>query len=117
MIGTNDRTPIDNPADNIFHVNIQEKLAGDEIVWLSYELDGVQDHTAVSRSINDQPATGGWLVKSRKGWATQSERIRAAWLKEGDNVIRFTLPQNAQHSYHVRNVRIEIERTGEKFMT
>lgn len=95
VIGVTDEAPIDNPADNIFHVQIDAPLCGEEKVWLVYELDGVQDHSAVSRSVNDQVAVGGYLVKERHGWTIQREQLNAAWLKEGDNVVRFTLPQDA----------------------
>lgn len=108
LIGFTAEVPLDNPADNIFHVTVGTQLCGDEKVWLVYDLDGVEDHTAVSRSINDQLAVGGYLVKRRKGWATQRERINAAWLREGDNVIRFSMPADAQYSYRIKNLRIEV---------
>ena len=108
LIGTTEAQPIDNPVDNIFHVSIDQTLTGEEDAWLVYELAGVADHTAVARSINDQLSVGGQVVKQRKGWHMQRERIHARWLKSGDNVIRFTLPEGAQHSYRVRNLSIEI---------
>ncbi|HEU5145576.1 MAG TPA: SpvB/TcaC N-terminal domain-containing protein, partial [Chryseosolibacter sp.] len=117
FIGVTDDAPIDNPADNIFHVQIDEPLCGEENVWLVYELDGVQDHTAVSRSVNDQVAVGGYLVRERHGWAVQRERLNAEWLKAGDNVIRFTLPEHAAHSYRIRNLRIEVDRSTVKQST
>ena len=107
IIGTTADAPVDNPADNIFHVQIDEPLCDNGQLWLVYDLEGVQDHTSVSRSINDQLATGGYLVKLRRGWATQRERISASWLKQGDNIVRFTTPEQAQHSYRIRNLRIE----------
>ena len=110
LIGISEDIPLDNPADNIFHVDVTDALCGEERVWLVYDLEGVEDHASVSRSINDQLAVGGYLVKKRRGWATQRERIHGAWLKEGDNVIRFTMPENAAHSYRVRNLKIEVER-------
>lgn len=108
LIGVTPESPIDNPADNIFHVRLKQALKGNEQAYLVYDLDGVEDHTAVSRSVNDQLSAGGYLVKKRKGWARQKERISIAWLKAGDNVIRFTLPEGAAYSYRVRNVSLEI---------
>jgi RHS repeat-associated protein len=113
LIGITEDSPIDNPVDNIFHVSVNESLCGEEKVWLVYELEGVADHTHVSRSINDQVSVGGYLVKRRRGWATQREQVNAAWLKEGDNVIRFTMPENAQHSYRIKNLKLEVESTIE----
>jgi RHS repeat-associated protein len=108
LIGVNAATSVDNPADNSFHVYLPTALKGNERVWLSYELDGVQDYTAVSRSVNDQFAAGGYLVKKRQGWAIQKERLSTAWLKKGDNIIRFTLPEAAGYSYRIKNLSIEI---------
>ncbi|WP_431216252.1 hypothetical protein ACQ86N_17420 [Puia sp. P3] len=54
LIGVTAASPVDNPADNSFHVYLQSPLKAGQRVWLTYDLDGVQDYTAVSRSINDQ---------------------------------------------------------------
>jgi RHS repeat-associated protein len=110
LIGVTEENPIDNPADNIFHVAIEGPVCSEDKLWLVYDLEGVEDHTSVSRSINDQRAVGGYLVKRRRGWATQREQVSAAWLRTGDNVLRFTLPEGATHSYRVKNLRIEIEK-------
>lgn len=112
QIGVSEQIPIDNPADNVFHINIDKPLRGNENVWLIYELEGVEDHNSVSRSINDQLAVGGYLVKKRSGWVKQRERINAAWLKSGDNVIRFTAPSGAKHHYQIRNLQFEIDHTN-----
>lgn len=37
------------------------------------------------------------------------ERIDVKWLKEGENIVRFTVPAAADHSYRVKNVRIEMD--------
>src|SRR5258708_40048007 len=94
-IGVSGSGAADNPADNLFHVYLSATLTGSERVWLSYDLDGVQDYTAVSRSINDQLAVGGYFVRKRSGWEHQRERVSAFWLRQGDNVIRFSLPAGA----------------------
>jgi RHS repeat-associated protein len=108
LIGVTAATPVDNPADNNFHVYLQTPLKAGQRVWLTYDLDGVQDYTAVSRSINDQLSTGGYFVRKRQGWQHQRERVSAAWLRQGDNIIRFTLPASAAYSYKVRNLAIEV---------
>jgi RHS repeat-associated protein len=104
----------DNPADNLFHVYLPAPLAGNERVWLSYDLDGVQDYMAVSRSINDQLAVGGYFVRKRSGWERQRERVSVSWLRQGDNVIRFSLPAGATYGYKVRNLSIEVGAPGEE---
>ncbi len=111
LIGVTGDVPVDNPADNVFHVKVKETLQHTDKVYLVYELSGVEDHTAVSRSVNDQLAVGGYLVKKRKGWAKQREALHASWLRQGDNVIRFTLPAGADHSYRVRNLSLQVEKT------
>lgn len=113
LIGVTETSPADNPADNIFHVQIDQAFCSEDNLWLEYELEGVEDHTSVSRSINDHRAIGGRIVKKRRGWALQSERIDGTWLRKGDNVIRFTLPEGAQHSYRIRNLRIAVTEAAE----
>ncbi|HTH56188.1 MAG TPA: SpvB/TcaC N-terminal domain-containing protein [Cyclobacteriaceae bacterium] len=108
LIGTTEESPSDNPADNIFHVQMDQTFCSSDNVWLEYELEGVEDHTAVARSINDHLAVGGHLIKKRRGWALQQERVDGTWLRQGDNVFRFTMPEGAQHSYRVRNLKITV---------
>jgi RHS repeat-associated protein len=114
LIGVTASSPTDNPADNLFHVVLKAPLTGNERVWLSYDLDGVQDYSAVSRSINDQLATGGYFVRKRSGWEHQRERIPVTSLKQGDNIIRFTLPAGAEYSYRVKNLAIEVGEGSEE---
>ena len=111
-IGVSVTGAADNPADNLFHIYLSRSLRGDQEVWLSYDLDGVQDYTAVSRSINDQLSTGGYFVRKRSGWEHQRERVSATWLKQGDNVIRFSLPAGAAYGYRVKNLAIEVAPRG-----
>ncbi len=113
LIGITEESPIDNPVDNIFHIAINKPLSGTETVWLTYELEGVEDHTSISRSINDQLSVGGYLIKKRRGWATQREQISAAWLKQGDNIIRFTTPENPEYSYKIKGLKVEIESSNQ----
>jgi RHS repeat-associated protein len=110
LIGVTEAVPVDNPADNVFHVQVKEALSSADKVYLVYELSGVADHTAVSRGLNDQLSVGGYLVGKRKGWARQRELVNPAWLRKGDNVVRFTLPAGAGHSYRVRNLSLEVEK-------
>ncbi|MDH5398070.1 MAG: hypothetical protein OEX02_07990, partial [Cyclobacteriaceae bacterium] len=109
VIGVRGETGYDNPSDNIFHVGIGESLCGDEPVWLTYELSGVSSHLMVPVGINDELSLGGYVVGGTShGWQLQRQRVDARWLKTGDNVFRFTLPEGAGHSYKVRNVSIEV---------
>lgn len=108
LIGRTKDKPVDNPADNVFHVALDEIPGDCQQIWLEYELYGVQDHTAVSRSINDQLSAGGYLVQTNEKWTTQKELVRIDWLKQGNNVIRFAVPKGASYSYRVRNLGLRV---------
>ncbi len=58
LIGVTEAVPVDNPADNVFHVQVKEVPGRTDKVYLVYELSGVADHTAVSRGVNDQLSVG-----------------------------------------------------------
>jgi RHS repeat-associated protein len=109
VIGIEDSKP-DNPADNIFQVRLTEPFSPSDRIWLVYELDGLEDYHSVSRSVNDQLATGGYMVKKRSGYKDQREEINPNWLKQGSNIIRFTIPASAPYFYKVRNLRFEMEK-------
>ena len=96
QIGTTSEKPIDDPADNVFHIQIDDPITSSDRVWLTYELDGVVDHHGVAHSLNDQLAQGGYLVSRRQGYVQQREMVSASWLVQGDNVLRFTLPNGAK---------------------
>ncbi|MFD0975275.1 SpvB/TcaC N-terminal domain-containing protein [Salinimicrobium gaetbulicola] len=113
IIGVDKDHPIDSPSDNVFTIVLDEAPAENDEVWLTYELYGVCDHTGISRSINDQLAVGGHFVTLNDGWQNQSEQLKGTWLKKGENIIRFTLPENAAYSYRIKNLGIKIEKSGE----
>jgi hypothetical protein len=94
----------------VFHVEVKGALSSTDKVYLVYALAGVEDHTAVARGVNDQLSVGGYLVRKRKGWSKQRELVNARWLRLGDNVVRFTLPAGATHSYRVRNLSLQVEK-------
>jgi len=108
-IGLNDHHPVDQPADNIFHFDIPELPAPTDKVWLSYRLKGVHDHTAVSRSINDERAMGGYLINRRARWAVQKERLNPQSLRAGDNVLRFHAPAGQYPLIAVSDLQLTIE--------
>ncbi len=109
LIGVNECSPSDNPEDNVFHIYLDERPLSQNSYWLSYELKGVQDHTAISRSINERQAVGGYLVKKSENWKLQKEEIRNSWLKQGKNTIQFSIPADAQYHYFVKNLQLIVE--------
>jgi len=111
-IGVFDKIPLDSPTDNIFTVFIKNLPASDEQVYLTYELYGISNHTGISRSINEQLSVGGYFVTKNNSWQLQEEQLKVTWLKQGENNIRFTLPNQAQYNYRIRNLGILIKKTG-----
>ena len=109
-IGVFDEKPLDSPTDNVFKVAMDVLPQADEEVWLTYELYGINNHTGISRSINDQLAVGGYLVTLNKSWKKQEEQLKAEWLQKGTNIIRFTLPEHANYNYRIKNLGIQIKK-------
>jgi len=112
LIGMNEFSPVDDLYDNVFHVELSEMPGDKDVIWLTYELKGVQDHTAVTRSINDQQSTGGNIVRINDQWTKQQERINKQWLYKGNNVIRFSLPDGALYSYRIRSLKLVVEKNA-----
>ncbi|PSK80959.1 RHS repeat-associated protein [Prolixibacter denitrificans] len=109
FIGVFANRPVDNPVDNVFHVHIDHPVQKNATVWLEYDLKGVQDYTGISHSVNEQLSVGGYFVRKNKTWGRQKELLNPGDLKEGDNVIRFTLPEGAGYGYQIRNLSIKVE--------
>lgn len=106
IIGVSEEFPYDSPVDNVFLVNLDDLPKEGETIWLNYEVYGVDGVSGVSSSLNSNSATGGYLVKTTKDWATIKEPIRLSTVKKGDNYIRFTIPKNATYNYKIKNVTI-----------
>lgn len=110
FIGVSDQRPVDNPYDNIFHVNISSLPRRDHIAFLQYDLSGVSAHSGISRSINDAQAIGGQIAHLSQRWTTQKEAVPLSQLKKGDNVIRFGLPKGVNYHYQIKNFHVIIEK-------
>jgi len=113
VIGVSNSSPLDDAKDNLFKFYIKE-LPFNSKVFLTYELYGVQDYNGVSRSINDRPAIGGYIVKNQMGWTAQREEINAKWLTLGENKVMFGIPKGANYQYQVKNVRLEFNTNASK---
>lgn len=112
IIGVNEQFPIDDPFDNIFHIQLDQVPSAQDKIWLTYELNGVQDYTAIPHSINDQQSNGGYLVQVQTGnWLPQKEQINPNSLRKGDNVIQFSLPKNGNFSYQIRHLKLIVEKS------
>lgn len=104
-VGIPEGKTADNPEDNIFEINLSRTIPSDARVWLCYELQGADHSGAVAKSINDRPATGGYMATASDGWTHVREEIHPAWLHAGVNRILFTAPEG--RSYSVRNLYVE----------
>ena len=104
----------DDPFDNIFIVPLKQQPRASDRVWLEYELDGLADHASVARSINSSQSLGGRLVTIGGQPTGQREQIAAHLLREGANVIRFSVPEESELSYTVRNVRLVVDKADEQ---
>jgi len=109
FIGNLDKNHPDNPSDNVFQVLLNKTIASKSKVCLEYELYGVADFTSVCKSVNDQLATGGLFVEKREGWSKQSEQLNPKQIRNGKNIIRFAVPENAEYGYKVRNVCLRVK--------
>ncbi len=113
IIGVSKQNPLDDPKDNLFKFSLITRPELKKRYFLSYELYGVQDNSAVSRSINDHFATGGYLVKQQQSWSSQKEELNPMWLRKGVNKIMFSIPKGAEYQYEVRNIKIEVQEVKE----
>lgn len=102
---------LDNPADNLFHFNIKEKISAEDRVKLVYELQGISDSQGVAISINDGFANGGTWVQKSDDWSRQEYYLNAGSLNQGENTVQFSLPENAAYGYQVRKLELVIEKS------
>ena len=115
-IGFSSLNGIDNPADNEFRFNIDIDPASKSLAFLEYELYGVRDFGSVCRSVNENLSTGGLFVQLSDQWSSQVEMIPASSLRQGFNIVRFSIPDGLEYGYKVKNLRIRFadEMIGER---
>lgn len=111
IIGSTKEMPMDSPSDNVFKFNIDALPDSRNYnIYLTYDVYGVDGVNAVSRSINDRLATGGYIVKATKDWSQQKEEIDGNWLKNGENKVIFSTPERSTYQYRIKNVTIAVEK-------
>jgi RHS repeat-associated protein len=114
-IGVISGTEVDNPKDNEFHITIDQEISTNKQAYLEYDLYGVQDFTSVCKGVNDNVSMGGLLARVSNTWSNQSEQIPASQLRKGDNIIRFSVPENCDYGYKVKNIKIRFEDEEDNF--
>ncbi len=103
----------DDPFDNLFKIKLDMLPTFDDRVYLEYEVKGVADLASVSRSINENVAIGGSLIKTSNSWSFQSEQINPQLLYQGENKVLFTVFEELGNAIEIKNVRIKIEKALE----
>ena len=106
-IGYDNNSNSDDPSDNIFSFNIEKKILTGKEIRLSYDIYGIENVSGISRSINENNATGGYLVKKNSQWNHLEETISVEQLKNGVNHLLFTAFENKTSGYKVKNVTIK----------
>lgn len=109
IIGKSENLPIDEPGDNIFSFELKQSFKQDKDAYLEYDLFGIADASHATKSINDQMATGGCVVKSNKVWTKVRERLNPSDIQKGVNYVKFTTSENADYQYMVRNLKMVYE--------
>jgi RHS repeat-associated protein len=109
IIGKSENLPIDELTDNIFSFELKEDVKQEKEAYLEYELFGLADGSQATKSINDQLATGGNIIKSNKTWTKVRERLNPADIQKGKNFVKFTTFENANYQYMVRNLKMVYE--------
>ncbi|MDP2188053.1 MAG: SpvB/TcaC N-terminal domain-containing protein, partial [Sphingobacteriaceae bacterium] len=116
-IGLSEKQAADNPFDNVFEVFIEDAVNEQINYRLKYELFGVTA-TGVVRSVNDELAYGGHFVVVKNEWQSIEEALHAGQLKQGKNIVRFSIPDGANYRYTVRDITIVAsDKRGEEDLT
>jgi len=112
VIGLFDGNKTDNPADNIFSIDLDYEPVANDKVWLTYRLTGVSENCGVACSVNDRLAFGGYLVKQDTATSRQRIQLNTLWLQKGVNRIQFGLPENADYGYRISDLALEVEKNA-----
>lgn len=110
-IGIFDDKPIDDAKDNLFRFYV-DTIPQDSRIFLQYELFGVEGVSSVSRSINDLPSTGGYIIKKNNHWTFQEEELSIDWIQKGTNTILFTAPMIKPYGYTIKNVNLVYKKSS-----
>jgi Salmonella virulence plasmid 65kDa B protein len=109
IIGKSENLPIDELTDNIFSFELKNEVKNDKDLYLEYELFGLADGSQAIKSINDQLATGGSIIKTTKEWVKVKEKLNPSDIQKGKNNIKFTTWEQSKFQYMVRNLRLVYE--------
>ncbi len=108
VIGVGVEGNIDNLEDNEIRFVINEEIPINREIYLEYDLYGLKDYQSVCKVINEGIAIGGEVLQINNEWTHQQELIISSQLKQGINIIRFSIPKNINISYHIKNMKLKI---------
>ncbi|WP_437631897.1 SpvB/TcaC N-terminal domain-containing protein [Sorangium sp. So ce854] len=74
--------------------------------FLVYELEGRGHWSDVSRRLNGAAPRGGFRADAPAAGGLQVEEIAPAWLRRGDNVVRFSPQPEFERGFTVRALRV-----------
>ncbi|WP_437941583.1 SpvB/TcaC N-terminal domain-containing protein [Sorangium sp. So ce341] len=74
--------------------------------FLVYELEGRGHWSSVSRQLNGAAPRGGFRAEAPATGGLQVEEIAPAWLRRGDNVVRFRPQADIEHGFTVSALRV-----------
>jgi hypothetical protein len=107
VIGVTPECKVDYPGDNVFHIALDRLPRAEESVILSYQLKGILEAAHAGKSINAHLTHGGLTAVASDDWTVQTEQVDPRQLREGLNIIRFTLASDAGYAYEVRVLELQ----------
>jgi len=105
-VGNTRGRKFDNPEDNVFAIELTNALHQSKVWQLSYQVRGV-GVLGVVRAINDELSVGGRLVEPNEQWQQVVEKIHVEQLRNGRNIIRFSVPDGADYGYEIKDVKLK----------
>ena len=96
----------DDPSDNSFSIALDRKPSDFKRVYLSYQVLGLSHWVHAVRSVNGNPAQGGFILPPQASWSTQIEEINPQWLVQGANSIAFSTPAGTTGTFTVKDVSL-----------
>ncbi|WP_421751121.1 SpvB/TcaC N-terminal domain-containing protein [Croceimicrobium sp.] len=118
LIGMELNMPLNDPQDDIFNFQLPKnfKSADWSSVYLTYEVNGVEDGRSLAKSFNSNETFGERSLVKDDRWHQVREKIAASDLKEGLNYLRFTVPSGLGISAQIKSPKLEFQRQADGAM-
>lgn len=107
IIGADPATGLDEFADNVFQVNLEYQPTLNDIVYLEFEAQGINNFESLIRSINGESTLGGLVSEDISGVSkTMRERVNPLELNKGINSIIFNVPLESNGQVVIEDVKV-----------